>query len=88
MVLVNHYRERRDQLRASVANPQASREERAAAVAALQKMPRDSSPSRIRNRGASDGRPRGYMRKFGFSRVKFREEALKGNLPGVTKSSW
>lgn len=54
----------------------------------LQKLPRNSSPSRLKNRDMLDGRPRGYMRRFGMSRIRFREEASKGNIPGVTKSSW
>ena len=55
---------------------------------ALQKLPRNSSPSRRKNRDMLDGRPRGYMRRFGMNRIRFREEAIKGNIPGVTKSSW
>lgn len=55
---------------------------------ALQKLPRDTSPTRLRNRDKVDGRPRGYMRKFGLSRVKFRELAHNGQLPGVKKASW
>lgn len=54
----------------------------------LQKLPRNSSPSRWKNRDLKDGRPRGYMRKFGMSRIRFREEASAGNIPGITKSSW
>ena len=69
------------------------REKREALIAAgdyegLQKLPRDASPTRLRNRDALDGRPRGHIRKFGLSRVKFRELAHKGELPGVKKSSW
>ena len=55
---------------------------------ALQKLPRDASPTRLRNRDSIDGRPRGYMRKFGLSRIKFRDLAHKGELPGVKKASW
>ena len=55
---------------------------------ALQKLPRNSSPSRRKNRDMLVGRPRGYMRRFGMNRIRFREEASKGNIPGVTKSSW
>ena len=55
---------------------------------ALQKLPRNSSPSRRKNRDMLDGRPRGYMRRFGMNRIRFREEASKGNIPGVTKRSW
>lgn len=54
----------------------------------LQKLPRNASATRIRNRDSIDGRPRGYMRKFGLSRLKFRELAHKGELPGVKKASW
>lgn len=54
----------------------------------LQKLPLNSSPTRWKNRDALDGRPRGYMRKFGLSRIRFRIEASKGNIPGITKSSW
>lgn len=54
----------------------------------LQKLPRDASRTRIRNRDSIDGRPRGYISKFGISRVKFREMANRGELPGVKKSSW
>lgn len=54
----------------------------------LQKLPRNSSPSRRKNRDLLDGRPRGYMRRFGMNRIRFREEASKGNIPGITKSSW
>jgi small subunit ribosomal protein S14 len=54
----------------------------------LQKLPRDASVTRLRNRDAIDGRPRGYMRKFGLSRVKFREMANRGEIPGVKKASW
>ncbi|WP_339226749.1 30S ribosomal protein S14 [Oceanobacillus sp. FSL K6-2867] len=55
---------------------------------ALRKLPRDSSPTRLNNRCEVTGRPRGYMRKFGMSRIAFREYAHKGQLPGVKKSSW
>jgi small subunit ribosomal protein S14 len=54
----------------------------------LQKLPRNASPVRLHNRCALTGRPRGYMRKFGISRVMFRELALQGKIPGVRKSSW
>ncbi|MED3788380.1 30S ribosomal protein S14 [Peribacillus frigoritolerans] len=56
--------------------------------AALAKLPRDSSPTRVHNRCGVTGRPRGYMRKFNMSRIVFRELAHKGQLPGVKKSSW
>ena len=54
----------------------------------LQKLPRDSSPVRLKNRCKITGRPRAYIRMFGISRIKFREMALAGKIPGVTKSSW
>lgn len=54
----------------------------------LAKLPRNSSPTRKKNRCAETGRPRGYMRTFGLSRVAFRKHASKGEIPGVTKSSW
>lgn len=54
----------------------------------LQRIPRKASPVRLRNRDSIDGRPRAYMRKFGVSRVKFRELAHKGEIPGVKKASW
>lgn len=54
----------------------------------LQKLPRNSSPVRLKNRCAISGRPRGYMRVFGLSRIQFRELALDGKIPGVKKASW
>jgi len=62
--------------------------ERMAAVRALSSLPRDASPVRVRMRDAMDGRPRGYLRKFGLSRINVRDMAHRGELPGVTKSSW
>lgn len=54
----------------------------------LHKLPRNSSPTRLKNRCSETGRPRAYMRQFGLSRIAFRERAVKGEIPGVTKSSW
>lgn len=54
----------------------------------LQALPKNSSPSRLKNRDLLDGRPRAFMRKFGLSRINFREKASKGEIPGITKSSW
>ncbi|MDR0397684.1 MAG: 30S ribosomal protein S14 [Candidatus Nomurabacteria bacterium] len=54
----------------------------------LQKLPRNSSPTRLKNRDSLTGRPRSYMRRFGLDRINFREKASKGEIPGVTKSSW
>ena len=56
--------------------------------AGLSKLPRNASPTRLRNRDSLDGRPRGYMRKFGLSRLTFRDLAHKGEIPGVKKASW
>ncbi|WP_018603653.1 30S ribosomal protein S14 [Mycobacterium sp. 155] len=86
--LVERYAERRAELKEIIRNPASSREQRAAAVSTLQRLPRDSSPVRLRNRDAIDGRPRGHLRKFGLSRVRVRELAHRGELPGVRKSSW
>ncbi|TRW88755.1 30S ribosomal protein S14 [Mycolicibacterium sp. 018/SC-01/001] len=63
-------------------------QERAVAQAELNRQPRDASPVRLRNRDAVDGRPRGHLRKFGLSRVRMRELAHRGELPGIRKSSW
>jgi small subunit ribosomal protein S14 len=86
--LVARYAERRAELKEIIRHLSSTPEERAAAVAALQRLPRDSSPVRVRNRDAIDGRPRGHLRKFGLSRVRMRELAHRGELPGVTKASW
>ena len=69
-------------------NAKASDEEKDAARAKLQKLPRDSSPARLRNRCALTGRPRGVYRKFGLARNKLRELALRGEVPGIIKASW
>ncbi|THV31426.1 30S ribosomal protein S14 [Glycomyces paridis] len=87
-VLVDRFRERRAALKRLVSHPGTDPEVRAEAVRALQRLPRDSSATRLRNRDAVDGRPRGYLRKFGLSRVRLRGMAHRGELPGVTKSSW
>jgi len=86
--MVEHYAERRAELKEIIRRPSSTPDERAAAVSALQRLPRDSSPVRLRNRDAVDGRPRGHLRKFGLSRVRVRELAHRGELPGVTKASW
>jgi len=82
------YAAKRAKLKETIRSPRSSPEERAAATAALQKMPRDASPSRGRRRCAITGRPRGVYRKFGLSRVKIRETVNRGELPGVSKASW
>jgi small subunit ribosomal protein S14 len=82
------YRERRLAAKKIINNPKSTPEEVDAAVLKLQKMPRDASPSRVRNRCSQTGRTRGYLRKFGISRIALRELALQGQIPGVVKSSW
>lgn len=82
------YALRRNELKAAIVNPKLDDQERQAAVIALQKLPRDSSPTRIRNRCALTGRPRGYYRKFGLGRNKLREVMMRGETPGVVKASW
>ena len=86
--LVAQHAQRRAELKKIINNPNSSIEEVDAAVLKLQKLPRDASPVRVRNRCALTGRPRGFLRKFGMSRVTLRELALQGQIPGVTKSSW
>ena len=87
-VIVDRYAERRLELKKASVNPHLSEEQRAVAMVALHALPRNASPTRLRNRGVNDGRPRGFLGKFGMSRVQFRGAALRGELPGVTKSSW
>ena len=86
--IVARHAQRRAELKLVVSSPTASPAEREAAGLGLQKLPRDASPTRLRNRDAVDGRPRGFFRKFGLSRLRLREAAHRGELPGVTKSSW
>jgi small subunit ribosomal protein S14 len=86
--VVARYAARRAALKEIVASPTSTPEERAAAVMALQRQPRDASRVRLRNRDVVDGRPRAYFRAFGLSRIRLREMAHRGELPGVTKSSW
>jgi small subunit ribosomal protein S14 len=86
--LVKKYARKRAELKAIVAKPDASYEEREQAMFALQKLPRDSSPIRQRNRCAISGRPRGFYRKFGLGRNKLREAAMRGDVPGLRKASW
>ena len=85
---VEKYREKRAELLAIIKDEKVSEESRDEAYRALRKLPRDASPTRVRNRCNLTGRPRGYYRKFGLSRIALRDLALRGDLPGVTKSSW
>ena len=86
--LVKQYRTRRDELKATIADEEVDFEQKMAAVTALAKLPRDSSPARQRNRCRITGRPHGYYRKFGLSRNKLREAAMRGDVPGLVKASW
>lgn len=85
---VARYAERRAELKEIIRLPSSSSEQRAAAQRELMRQPRDASAVRVRNRDAIDGRPRGHLRKFGLSRVRVRQLAHDGQLPGVRKSSW
>ncbi|GGP66089.1 30S ribosomal protein S14 [Saccharothrix coeruleofusca] len=82
---VARYAQRRAELKEVIRTDPERRDE---ALAALQRLPRDASPTRLRNRDAVDGRPRAVFRAFGLSRIRLREMAHRGELPGVTKSSW
>lgn len=87
-VVVERYQTRRAELKKALVDPTSTDEQREAARIGLQKLPRNASPVRLRNRDAIDGRPRGNLRLFGISRVRFRDMAHRGELPGITKSSW
>ena len=87
-VIVARYNTKRLELKAALVNPASTDEEREAARVGLQKLPKNASPVRVRSRDAIDGRPRGVLTKFGISRVRFRDMAHRGELPGITKSSW
>ncbi|GAY13670.1 30S ribosomal protein S14 [Mycobacterium sp. shizuoka-1] len=86
--IVAKYAERRAELKRIIAAPHSSFDEKASAQRELARQPRDASAVRVRNRDAVDGRPRGHLRKFGLSRVRVRELAHQGHLPGVRKASW
>ena len=86
--VVARYAERRDALRSASKDVSLPLEERMAASRALSRLPRDSAAVRVRNRDQVDGRPRGHIGKAGLSRIRFREQAHAGQLPGITKSSW
>ena len=86
--LVAKYANKRNELKAIIANPEVGFEEKQEAMFALQKLPRDSSPARQRNRCQITGRPRGFYRKFGLSRNKLREATMRGDVPGLRKASW
>jgi small subunit ribosomal protein S14 len=86
--VVARYAARRAELKEIIRRPSSSEAERLAAQRELRRQPRDASATRVRNRDSVDGRPRGYLRAFGLSRVNLREQAHAGFLPGVRKSSW
>jgi small subunit ribosomal protein S14 len=86
--LVARHAAKRAELKEIIRKPSSTPEEREVAVAKLQTLPRDSSKSRLRNRCAITGRPRGYYRKFGLGRVKLREATMRGDIPGLGKASW
>ncbi|MFI6441458.1 30S ribosomal protein S14 [Streptomyces sp. NPDC050759] len=85
---VARYAERRAELKEILRRPSSTDAERLAAQEELRRQPRDASATRVRNRDQVDGRPRGYFRAFGLSRVGLREQAHAGYLPGVRTSSW
>lgn len=87
-VLVKKYAKKRAELRKAVSDVNSSYEERHAAAVALQKLPRDSSAARVRNRCKLTGRSRGVYRKFGLARTKLREVAMRGEVPGLKMASW
>jgi len=86
--LVAKFSAKRALLKATIQNTKLSDEERADARLKLQALPRNSSPVRLRNRCALTGRPRGTYKKFGLGRIKVREFAMRGEIPGVVKASW
>jgi small subunit ribosomal protein S14 len=86
--LQEKYAARRIALKMIIKDPNSTLEQREQAVLKLQKLPRDSSPSRGRNRCQISGRPHGYYRKFGLARNKLREATMQGYVPGLVKASW
>jgi len=86
--LVQKYAVKRAALKEIIRDPNASFDDKETAVLQLQKLPRDSSSARLRNRCNLTGRPHGYYRKFGLSRNKLREATMRGDVPGLSKASW
>ena len=82
------YVTKRADLKAVIKSPTTSYEEKQEAMLKLQKLPKNASPIRMRNRCALTGRPKGYYRKFGLGRNKLREAAMRGDIPGLVKASW
>ncbi|MBX4180753.1 30S ribosomal protein S14 [Sodalis sp. CWE] len=86
--LIKKFFTKRIQLKSVISDLNAPNEERWNAILKLQTFPRDSSPSRKRNRCRQTGRPHAFLRKFGLSRAKLREAAMRGEIPGLRKASW
>ncbi|MCV7445304.1 30S ribosomal protein S14 [Mycobacterium paraense] len=86
--VVARYAQRRAELKEVIRSPSSTGDQRASAQRELARQPRDASAVRLRNRDSVDGRPRGHLRKFGLSRVRVRQLAHDGQLPGVRKASW
>ena len=86
--IVERCKTKRTEFKRILKSQKTSEDEKRVARIKLEKMPKDSNPIRIRNRCVVTGRPRSYYRKFGLSRITFREMALKGQIPGITKASW
>ena len=86
--LVKKYAKKRTALEAIIGDSKASDEVRFEARLKLQQLPRNANPTRLRSRCAMTGRPRGFFRKFGLSRSKLREFAMRGEIPGIVKASW
>ncbi|MCP1728518.1 small subunit ribosomal protein S14 [Natronospira proteinivora] len=86
--MVAQYAAKRAELKRIIKDPSSSEDDREIAVEKLASLPRNSSPVRVRNRCRITGRPNGYYRRFGLGRTKLREAAMRGDIPGLTKSSW
>lgn len=86
--IMRRYAQKRIELKAIVKSPNTSYEEKQEAILKLQKLPKNASPVRLRNRCSLTGRPKGYYRKFGLGRNKLREAAMRGDIPGLVKASW
>mgnify|MGYP003352253317 CR=1 FL=1 len=86
--LIKKFDAKRQALKEIIRSPNSSYEQKEVAILQLQKLPRNSSKSRLRNRCNLTGRPHGYYRKFGLSRNKLREATMRGDVPGLTKASW
>ena len=86
--MVQRYAKKRAELKKIIQSPATGDEQRADALHRLQTLPRDANPIRLRSRCSITGRSRGFYRKFGLGRTKLRENAMAGNIPGLTKASW